>query len=130
MGARTPRLADPPKTCDSLIDIGDLAGSHSISIPTMARGKQVAKKATAKVAVAAKAKAVGKVAAVRKTPRMRNGKRISQKETAALRKRAVREGDDPDDGDFVVQEDDPGDGGNGDDDKDDDDDDNDCYALG
>jgi hypothetical protein len=91
----------------------------------MARGKQVAKKATAKVAVAAKAKAVGKVAAVRKTPTMRNGKRISQKETAALRKRAVREGDDPNDGDFVVQQDDPGDGGNGDDDKDDDDDDDD-----
>ena len=56
---------------------------------------------------------------------MRNGKRISQKETAVLRKRAVREGDDLDDGDFVVQEDDPGDGGNGDDDKDDDDDDDD-----
>ena len=91
----------------------------------MARGKQVAKKAATKVAAAAKAKAAGKVAAVVKTPTMRNGKRISQKETAALRRRAVREGDDPDDGDFVVQEDDPADGGNGDDDKDDDDDDDD-----
>ena len=57
LSARTPRLADPPKTCDSLIDIGGLAGSHSIPIPTMARGKQVGKKAATKVAAAAKAKA-------------------------------------------------------------------------
>ena len=125
LGARTPRLADPPKTCDSLIDIGDLAGSHSLSIPTMARGKQVARKATGKEAAAAKVKPVRKVAVGRKPPTIRDGKLISQKETAALRKRAVREGDDPNDGDFVVQEDDPGDGGNGDDDKDDDDDDDD-----
>jgi hypothetical protein len=49
----------------------------------MARNKQVSKKAAARVAAAAKAKAVGKVAAVRKTPTMRNGKLISQKETGS-----------------------------------------------